>query len=85
MGHRPAGMGPHPNIPAPVNPETFTILCSFGALVIGAILGALVTGLCASGKVREAERDAIRMMQKLHRTRAIVDRRDATSARVPHA
>lgn len=68
-----------------MNPETFTILCSIGSLVVGAFLGALVTGLCASGKVREAERRASRQTQKLHRARVIVDRRDSTSARVPHA
>lgn len=46
--------------------------------MLSAVLGFLLCGLLSSGKAREAERRAIRQMEKLHRARAIQDMRDST-------
>ncbi len=64
-------------IPDPVIIVAYGLVC--------AALGFLAAALLARGKAREAERRAWREADRLHHARAIQDRRDATSARIPFA
>jgi hypothetical protein len=61
-----------------MNHEAFQIFLGSAAASAGAILGFFTHAVLTRGKCRDAERRAIRDMEKLHRARAIQDRRDST-------
>jgi hypothetical protein len=61
-----------------MNPEAFQIFIASAAASAGAILGFLTHATLSRGKIRDAERRAIREMEALHRARAIQDLRDST-------
>lgn len=61
-----------------MNPEAFQIFLGTTAACAGAILGFFLCAILTRGKTRDAERRAIRDMEKLYRQRAIQDLRDNT-------
>ena len=61
-----------------MNPEAFQIFLGIASSSAGAILGFLLCAILTRGKARDAERRAIRQMEKLHRARAIEDLRNDT-------
>jgi len=61
-----------------MNPEAFQIFLGTAAASAGTILGFFLCALLSRGKARDAERRAIRDMEKLFRARSLQDHRDNT-------
>lgn len=60
-----------------MNPEAFQIFIGAASASAGAILGFFACALMSRGKARDAERRAIRDMEKLFRARTLQDHRDS--------